>query len=178
MYPAGISHPRRGRTVAWRANLCVVVFAGGSVALTIPSAVCAQEAVDENKVIAEVDPHTTAVAADDADADAADSEPERRPSTAAVELAAVARDAQDATVKPESPQVQQVCRKISVTGTRFTRRECRTLEQWAEVEAQRSERGRRFVRDVQSQSSVVPPPRPGENIPEGRPSGLPNPAGL
>ena len=176
MYQVGISHPPREPTVDWKTRLCVVMFAGGWVALTVTS-VSAQEAVDQNKAVAEADQHKAVAEAEDTDAAEAGSS-ERRQSTDAEELAAIERDARIVTIKPESPQALQACRNMSVTGTRFTRRECRTVEQWAEVDARRSAQGRRLVRDVQSQSSVVAPPRPGEDTPEGRPSGLPNPAGF
>jgi hypothetical protein len=185
MYPVGFSHPPRERT-DWTTRLCVVMFAGGWFALTVTSAVSAQEAVDQNKAVVEADQrnavaeaeqHKAAAEAEDTDAAEAGAS-ERRQSTDAEELAAIERDARIVTIKPESPQVQQVCRKISVTGTRFTRRECRTAEQWAEVDAQRSADGRRLVRDIQRQSSAVAGPGPGEDTPEGRRSGLPNPAGL
>ncbi len=186
MYPVGISHPPRERTVDWK--ICMVMFAGGWFALTVTSAVSAQEAVDQNKAVAEADQHSAAAeahqheaAAEAAESDAAEtgaSERERRQSTDAEELAAIERNARIVTIKPESPQVQQVCRKISVTGTRFTRRECRTVEQWAEGDAQRSADGRRLVRDIQSQSSAIESPGPGTDSPNSRDSGLPNPAGL
>jgi hypothetical protein len=156
---------------------CVVMFAGVWFALTFTSAVSAQEAVDQNKAVAEADQHKAAAKAEDTDTAEADaSERERTQSTDAEELAAIETDARIVPIKPESPQVQQVCRKISVTGTRFTQRECRTVEQWAEVDARRSAQGRRVMRDVQSQSSVIGAPGPGTDTPESRQSGLPNPA--
>jgi hypothetical protein len=179
MYSVGISHPPREHTVDWKTRICVVMFAGGWFALTVTSAVSAQEAVDQNKAVAEADQHKAAAEAEDTDAaEAGASERERRQSTDAEEIAAIERDARIVTIKPESPQVEQVCRKISVTGTRFTRRECRTVEQWAAVDAQRSADGRRLVRDVQSQSSAIESPGPGTDTANSRDSGLPNPAGL
>jgi hypothetical protein len=146
------------------------MLAGGWLALTATAAVSAQEAVDKDKAAAEAE-HKDA-------AEAGANERERKQSTDAEELAAIERDAAIVTIKPESPQVRQVCRKISVTGTRFTRRECRTAEQWEEVNARQSADARRLVRDVQRQSSRIPALGPGEDTPQGRPSGLPNPAGL
>lgn len=75
-------------------------------------------------------------------------------------------------------RVQRLCRERAVTGTRFARRECMTAEQWAEVDARQASQGRRFARDVQSQSATLGEPGEGGNTPEGRPSGLPNPGGL
>ena len=181
MYTVGKSHSPGERRLDWTARICAVMFAGGWFALTVTSAVSAQEAVDQNKAVAEADQDKAAAEADDTDAaepGAGERERERKQSTDAEELAAIKTDARIVTIKPESPEAQQVCRKISVTGTRFTRRECRTVEQWAEVDAQRSAQGRRFVRDVQSQSSAIESPGPGTDTANSRDSGLPNPAGL
>ena len=77
MYPVGISHPPRGRTVDWKTRICVVMFAGGWFALTVTSAVSAQEAVDQNKAVVEADQrnavaeaeqHKAAAEAEDTDA--------------------------------------------------------------------------------------------------------------
>ncbi len=180
MYPIGISHPPRGRTANWKTKVCVVVFAGGWLALAVTSAVSAQEAADQDqdKAVAEAD-QQQAAAAENADAtEAGASERERTQSTDAEELAAIERNAQSATSKPESPEAKQVCRRIELTGTHFTKRECRTAEQWAALDRGQSVQGRRFTRDVQSQSTVIPAPAPGQDTAQGRPSGLPNPAGL
>ena len=74
MYPVGISHPPRGRTVDWKTRICVVMFAGGWFALTVTSAVSAQEAVDQNKAggtgnaVVEAEQHKAAAEAEDTDA--------------------------------------------------------------------------------------------------------------
>ena len=121
MYPVGISHPPRGRTVDWKTRICVVMFAGGCLALTVTSAVSAQEAVDQNKAVVEADQrnavaeaeqHKAAAEAEDTDAAEAGAS-ERRQSTDAEELAAIERDARIVTIKPESPQVQQVCARLA-----------------------------------------------------------------
>ena len=179
MYPVGISDSSRGRTANWKTKVCVVVFVGGCLALTVTSAVSAQEAVDQDKAVAEADQQQAATEAETAAAaEVATNERERTESTAAEELAAIERNAQSVTSKPESPEAKQVCRRIEVTGTHFTRRECKTVEQWAALDSGQSAQGRRFVRDVQSQSTVIPAPGPGQDTAQGRPSGLPNPAGL
>ena len=171
MYIVGVSPPRRERTLDWKA--CVVMFAGGWFAAT--SAVSAQEAVDQKETVAETDQHQ--VAAEAKDTDAADAGTgERTQSPEADELAAaIATDALTVATDPEPAQIRQVCRRVEVTGTHFTQRECRTVEEWAELRARQSSAGRRFARDVQSQSTVIPAAKPGENTAEGRPSGLPNP---
>jgi hypothetical protein len=174
MYTVGISQPRRERTVDLKARVCVVVFAG--VCLTATSVLSAQEAVDQNESVAEADQHQVAAEAKGTDAaEAGAGERERTQSTDAGEPAAIATDAPTVANEPEPAQIRQVCRRVSVTGTHFTQRECRTVEEWAALRAQQSAAGRRFARDVQSQSSVIPAPEPGENTPEGRSSGLPNP---
>ena len=151
MYPVGFSHPPRERTVNWKTRLCVVMFAGGWFALTVTSAVSAQEAVDQNKRC-RGGPHPNAPRGSGTAQSRrgsgghgrSRSRRQRAPDTAINRCRGtrwIERDARIVTIKPESPQVEQVCRKISVTGTRFTRRECRTAEQWAEVDAQRSATG-------------------------------------
>ena len=150
------------------------MLAGSWLALTVTSAVFAQEAEDRNKPVAEAEQNKATAHAEDTDAaEAGTRKRERKRSTEAEELAA-----QVVTIKPESPQVEQVCRKISVTGTRFTKRECRTAEQWAEVDASRSASGRRLTREIQSQTSVIASPGAEQSTPESRPSGLPSPAGF
>ena len=106
---------------------------GVRLALTVTSAVSAQEAVDQDKAVAEADQQQAAAEAENADAaEAGASERERTQSTDAEELAAIERNAQSATSKPESPEAKQVCRRIEVTGTHFTQaRVQRRLEQWA-----------------------------------------------
>ena len=179
MYPIRISHPPRGCTANWKTKVCVLVFAGGSLALTVTSAVSAREGADQNKAVAEADQQQPAAEAENADAaETGASERERTQSTDAEELAEIERNAQSATSKPESPEAKQTCRRIEVTGTHFTKRECRTAEQWAQLDAGQSVQGRRFVRDVQSQSTVIPAPGPGQDTAQGRPSGLPNPGSL
>jgi hypothetical protein len=178
MYPVGISHSRRERTMDWKTRICVVL-AGSWFAFAVTSAASAQEAVDQKKTVVEADQHKAAAEAEGTDATERGANPrERSRAPDAEELATVGTGAPSAPIKPESTQVQQICRKISVTGTRFTRRECMTAEQWAEVNARQSAQGRRVVRDAQSQSSVIGSPGAGGDTPEGRPSGLPNPGGL
>jgi len=172
MYTVGISPPRRERTLDWK--VCVVMFAGGWLAAT--SAVSAQETVDQNEAVAETDQQQVAADAKDTDAaEAGAGARARTQSTDADEPAAIATDAPTVATEPEPAQIRQVCRRVEVTGTHFTQRECRTVEEWAELRAQQSSAGRRFARDVQSQSTVIPAAKPGENTAEGRPSGLPNP---
>ena len=179
MYPVGISRPRRERTADSKTKACVVMFAGGWLALTVTSTVAAQDAVERDKPVAEADQQQAVAEAENTDAaEAGASERERTQSTDAEELAAIERNAQSVASKPESPEVKQVCRRIEVTGTHFTKRECRTAEQWAQLDRGQSVQGRRFTRDVQSQSTVIPAPGPGQDTAQGRPSGLPNPAGL
>ena len=143
MYPVGISDPSRGCTANWKTKACLVVFASGWLAL-VTSALSAQEAVDQDKAVAEADQQPAAaeaVNADAAEAEAATNERERTQSTDAEELAAIEKNAQSATSKPESQEAKQVCRRIEVTGTHFTRRECKTVEQWAAMDSGQSARG-------------------------------------
>ena len=182
MYPIGISHPPRGRTANWKTKVCVVVFAGGWLALAVTSAVSAQDAADQDqdKAVAEADQQQAAAEAENADAtEAGASERERTQSTDAEELAAIERNAQSATSKPESPEVKQVCRRIEVKPAHTLRNESAgPPSSGQQLDRGQSVQGRRFTRDVQSQSTVIPAPGPGQDTAQGRPSGLPNPAGL
>jgi hypothetical protein len=150
------------------------MLASGWFALTVSSTVFAQEAEDQNKPVAEAEQTKATAQADDTDA--ADTGARKRKSRRTTDIEELA--AQVGTIKPAPPEAEQVCRKISVTGTRFTKRECRTADQWAEVDASRSASGRRFTREIQSQTSVIVAPSPEQSTPESRPSGLPSPAGF
>jgi hypothetical protein len=172
MYPYGVSHLACGRAANHKFGACVVMIAGGWLALTVTPAVSAQDAAASDKAVVEVRDKGK----DTVETGAADRE--RKESPEAAKLAAAEGDAPIVEIKPGEAENRQVCRKIAVTGTRFTRRECRTLEEWEEMNTAKSAEARRLVRDVQRQSSSVPSLEPGQDTPNGRPSGLPSPSGF
>ena len=160
-------------SVGWSTRACVVMVAEGLLALTVPFAVSAQDQAADG--VAAAEPNRPAAAADSANAaETSAGERERGQSAGAEGGAANAA----AAIKPESPEPRQVCRKIAVTGTRFTKRECRTVEEWKTVQSEQASQGRRLTRDIQGQTTVTPPAGPGQDTAQGRPSGLPNPGGL
>jgi hypothetical protein len=60
-------------------------------------------------------------------------------------------------IVPESPESQQVCRNVRVTGTRLPHRECRTVADWEATDDRDREVAQRYLDSLMERSRIRNP---------------------